>query len=253
MVLLTEAWDPPLAPAAPATPKVVAFVAGKGGVGTTCAVAGAALTMVGLLPGQVAVADTRTGTPSVGRRLGGAAGPDAAAYAAGVAEPAEVAGVAVVDAAPWDTPLSRPTLARLIADLRTDYWYTLLDVGHDAGHIGHGALARADRVVVVTTAAPDAVAAAEDTLDRVHKIDKDLADSVVVLVTGVGRLGRRADSTTRWRPDEQVVHVPWDPAVAADVTIRLDRLRKATRAAFLRLAAVLGDGVLDEGADRAAG
>src|SRR5690606_17520468 len=121
-------------------------------------------------------ADTRNGTPSLARRLGGPIAPDAASYAAGAVEPATVANLAVVDGAPWDTPLGRPTLARLVTDLRLDYTYTILDVGVDGGDIGHGALARADRAVVVTTTAPDAVAAAESTLDRLHKIDRRLAE-----------------------------------------------------------------------------
>jgi MinD-like ATPase involved in chromosome partitioning or flagellar assembly len=225
-----------------ASPRVAAFVAGKGGVGTTCTAAGVALALGTLVPGQVAIADTRTGTPSLGRLLAGAAAPDAASYAAGTVEPAQVSGVAIVDGAPWDTPLGRPTLARVVADLRLDFAYTLLDVGDDGSDIGHGALARSDRAVVVTTTAPDAVAAAEHTLDRLFKIDQSLAESVVVAVTGVGRLGRR-DRVGRWRPNERVVQIPWDDALADCRVIDIERLRRPTRAAFLELAACLAEEV----------
>ncbi|MEJ3747609.1 hypothetical protein WEI85_30505 [Actinomycetes bacterium KLBMP 9797] len=224
------------------SPRVAAFVAGKGGVGTTCTAASVALALGTLVPGQVALADTRTGTPSLGRLLGGAAAPDAAAYAAGAVEPEQVAGIAVVDGAPWDTPMGRPTLARVVADLRLDFAYTLLDVGADGSDIGHGALARADRAVVVTTTAPDAVTAAENTLDRLYKIDRSLGESVVVAVTGVGRLGRR-DRLGRWRPNERVVQIPWDDALAESGVVDIERLRRPTRAAFLELAACLAEEV----------
>jgi MinD-like ATPase involved in chromosome partitioning or flagellar assembly len=233
------------------SPRVAAFVAGKGGVGTTSTAAGVALALGTLVPGQVALADTRTGTPSLGRLLGGAAAPDAGAYAAGAVEPAQVAGVAVVDGAPWDTPLGRPTLARVVADLRLDFAYTLLDVGADGSDIGHGALARSDRAVVVTTAAPDAMSAAENTLDRLYKIDRALAESAIVAVTGVGRLGRlgrrdrrdRRDRLGRWRPNERVVRVPWDDALAENGVVDIERLRRPTRAALLELAACLAEEV----------
>jgi MinD-like ATPase involved in chromosome partitioning or flagellar assembly len=224
----------------PAQPRVVAFVAGKGGVGTTSVAAGLGLTLATLLPGQVALADTGTGRASLGRLLGGPPGPDAATFAAGAVEPVRVADVAVVDGAPWDTPLTRPTLARLVADLRMDYRYVLLDVGNDAGEIGHGALARADRAVVVTTSAQDAVAAAERTLERLHHLDLELAEASVVAGVGIARLGR-GGATGRWRPDEPLVTIPWDPMVAAGSGIDIDRLKRVTRAAFLRLAAVLSE------------
>jgi MinD-like ATPase involved in chromosome partitioning or flagellar assembly len=224
----------------PAGSRVVAFVAGKGGVGTTTLAAGVAWTLASLLPGLVALADTGTGRPSLARRLGGQAAPDAPAFAAGAVEPVPVAGVAAVDAAPWDTPLTRPTLARLVADLRRDYPYVLLDVGNDAGEIGHGALARCDRAVVVTSTAQDAVAAAERTLERLHHVDKRLGESAVVAMTGAGLLGRRG-TAGRWRPDERVVDLPWDESLATDMAVDIERLKSGTRTGWLRLAAVLGE------------
>ncbi|GAA0710869.1 hypothetical protein [Dactylosporangium roseum] len=221
---------------------VVAFVAGKGGVGTTSAAAGLALTTAAFWPGEVALADARTGTASLGLRIGGLSAPDATAFAAGVVEPLRTAGVSIVDGASWDTPLARPTLARLIADLREDHVFTVLDVGDDAGDTGHSALARADRVVVVTTPEPDAVAAAERTLDRLGGIDPSRADTAIVAVTGAGRLGRRAGHRHAVpRNAAHVVRLPWDPGLSGGAGLELDRLRRATRAAFLELAAAIGD------------
>ncbi|MCW6010298.1 hypothetical protein K1W54_37980 [Micromonospora sp. CPCC 205371] len=225
-----------------ASPRVAAFVAGKGGVGTTCTAAGVALALGTLVPRLVATGDTPAGTPSLARLLPGPPPPDPASYAAGAVEPAQVSGVAIVDGAPWDTPLGRPTLARVVAALPLDFGYTLPDVGAAGSDIGPGALARSDRPVVVTTAAPDAVAAAEHTLDRLFKIDQSLAESVVVAVTGVGRLGRR-DRVGRWRPNERVVQIPWDDALPAARAIDIDRPRRPTRAALLELAACLAEEV----------
>jgi hypothetical protein len=152
------------------------------------------------------------------------------------------AGVTVVDGAPWDTPLTRPTLARVITDLREDHLFTVLDVGDDAGDIGHGALARVDRVVIVTSLALDAVAAAERTIGRLDGIDAEHARTAVVAQTGVRALSRRR---ARTRPEltwaGTVVQVPWDAALDDSVGLNMQRWQRPTRAAYLELAAALCD------------
>ena len=223
-------------------PRVVAFVAGKGGVGTTTTAAGVALTLATFWPAEVALADLRTGADSLGRRLGGIAAPHAADYAAGSLEPLRTAGVTVVDGAPWDTPLTRPTLSRVITDLREDHLFTVLDVGDDAGDIGHGALARVDRVVIVTSLALDAVSAAERTIGRLDGIDAELARTAVVAQTGVRKLSRRP---ARARPAlpwaGTVVQLPWDAALDDSVGLNMQQWQRPTRAAYLELAAALCD------------
>ena len=224
----------------PVAARMVAFVAGKGGVGTTSAATGLALTIASFWPGEVALADTRNGTASLGLRIGGVPAPHAAAFAAGVVEPLRVDGVTIVDGAPWDTPLTRPTLARVIADLRDDHLFTILDVGDDAGDVGHGALARVDKVVVVTTRAPDAIAATQRTLQRLHGIDEARAGTAVVAVTGVRRLGRGGRRDQADVPEAaRVVRLPWDASLDAGAAMDPERWRRATRAAFLELAAVI--------------
>ncbi|MBB4958348.1 hypothetical protein [Micromonospora polyrhachis] len=224
-------------------PRVVAFVAGNGGVGTTSTATAVALTLATLLPGQVALADTGTATASLAVRLGGSTGVDSMAVASRGNEPVVVAGVTVVDGAPWETPLSRPALARIVADLREEHHYTLLDVGNDASDVGHGALARADRIVVVTTPAPDAVAAAGRTLHRVRALDQDRVRNVVFALVDLPGGGWRH----RWGraqpqiPDvdrSTVIDVPWEPTLSAGVPVDLHRMHRRSRAALLRLAAV---------------
>jgi len=220
-------------------PRVVAVAAGKGGVGTTSVVAGLALTLGALLPGRVALADTRTGTASIGRRVGADSAPHSTAFAGGTVEPARAADVMVVDGAPWDTPLTRPMLVRLMADLREDHLFTLLDVGDDASDIGHGALARSDRLVVVTTNAADAVAATTRTFERLRGIDEASAAAAVVAVTGVRGRDRGTGDRRRAWPVARVVRVPWDPGFHGGGPIDAGRLRRTTRSALLELAAAV--------------
>ncbi|GAB3159664.1 hypothetical protein GCM10027290_64850 [Micromonospora sonneratiae] len=222
-------------------PRVVAFVSGKGGVGTTSTAAAVAATLAVLVPGTVALADVHSGAASLAQRLGGVPGTDATTFATGTVDPARAAGVAVVDGTPWDTPLLRPALVRLVMDLREDHRYTLLDIGDDASDVGHAALARADRVVVVTTGAADAVAATVRTLDRLRGIDPDRAETATVVVVGARRFGRREGTGRPILPvaRERIVMVPWDPALRDGALIDLERLRRSSRAAYLTVAAAV--------------
>jgi hypothetical protein len=127
-------------------------------------------------------------------------------------------------------------------DVREDHLFTVLDVGDDAGDIGHGALARVDRVVIVTSAALDAVAAAERTMRRLGGVDAEHARTAVVAQTGVRGLGRRR---TRSRPDltwaGKVVQVPWDASLDDGAGLNMQHWQRPTRAAYLELAAALCD------------
>lgn len=220
----------------PVTHRVVACVAGSGGVGTSTVAAGLALTVAALRPGEVALAGAGTGAASLGLRVAGVTAPSAAQFATGTAEPLRSSGLSVVDGAPWDTPLTRPTLVRLITDLREDCAFAVLDVGNDAGETGHGALARVDGVVVVTTDAPDAMASAERTLARVRDIDPARARDAVAAVVALRRRRRRVTPQTLLA---RTVNVPWDPGLDGGAPLHIDGLRPRTRAAFLELAAAL--------------
>jgi hypothetical protein len=100
--------------------------------------------------------------------------------------------------------------------------------------VGHGALARADRIVVVSTGAPDAVAATGRTFDRLRGIGAASAAEAVVAVTGVR--GQKLKQT--W-PAERVVAIPWDAGFHGAEPVDVGRLHRATRAALLQLAAAV--------------
>ena len=217
----------------PDAPRVVAFVSTKGGVGTTSTAAGVALALAEVWPLKVALADTRTGTASLGQLLSGAPVQDAMTFAAGIVELTRPAGMTLVDSAPWDMPLSRPMLARLVNDLMEHHLFTLLDVGHGGSEMAQAALARADRVVVVTTGAAD-LAGITAQLSAMDRLDK-----AVVAIVRAGGLGPHQDRLPSGvQPPGETVQVPWDPAFTTGRLLEIGRLRRRTRLAYLRLAAL---------------
>jgi MinD-like ATPase involved in chromosome partitioning or flagellar assembly len=223
----------------PTEPRVVAFVSTKGGVGTTCTAAGVALALAELWPLKVALADVRTGTASLGQLLSGAPVQDAATFVAGIVELTRPAGLTIVDSTPWDTPLSRPTLVRLVTGLRERHLFTVLDVGHGATEVERAALARADLVVVVTTAAADAMTGVEHVqkhLSGLHGADARPTAVAVVAARGLGR--HRPRQLTRPLRHDKSVRVPWDSAFNLAKPLEIEGLRRGTRLAYLRLAAL---------------
>ena len=221
----------------PDEPRVVAFVSTKGGVGTTSTAAGVALALAEVWPLKVALADTRTGTASLGQLLSGAPVQDAMTFAAGIVELTRPAGMTIVDSAPWDTPLSRPMLARLVNDLVEHHLFTLLDVGQGGTEVGQAALARADRVVVVTTGGAEAASGLDSVTARLSALD--YLDKTVVAVVRAGGLGSHQDRRLGGvQPPGETVHVPWDPAFTTGKLLEIGRLRRRTRLAYLRLAAI---------------
>jgi putative peptide zinc metalloprotease protein len=112
------------------------------------------------------------------------------------------------------------------------------------------ALALADQIVVVASAALDAARAADSTLDWLEQHGHaQLAASAVTALNGIrnGRRGRadvdRIDAhfTSRCRA---CVRIPWDPLLGTGADAALERLRPATRKAFLELAAAIAHGFL---------
>jgi MinD-like ATPase involved in chromosome partitioning or flagellar assembly len=227
-------------------PRVVAFVAGKGGVGTTTTAAGVALTLATLRNDTLALISARTGGDSLGQRLLGR--PAALVAAPGGAEPLPEplwvhGNLAVIDAAPWHSPAPRGRLVRLLTDLRGQHPITLVDVGNDLADAAQGALGRADQVVLVTSASQDAVAATRIALSRVHQVDPFRLATVVVALTCLSE--RQYRRTARQLRAElgmrgpRIVPIGFDPWLAAGERIDPTRLRAATREAYLRLAGLV--------------
>lgn len=226
-------------------PRTVAFLAGKGGVGTTTTAAAVALTLATLRSDSVALVSARSGTGSLGHRLAGAPAPAVASLASGQATQLGRAHdrLAVVDGSPWYSPTRAQELRRLLSELRVGHPLTLVDVGNDLGEAAQTGLTDADQVVVVTTASHDAVDATRVALSRVHQADPFRLSTVVVALTSLHpRQSRRTARRLRLAlgpVSPLLVPVPYDPALATGHPLELGHARPATREAYLRLAGLV--------------
>jgi MinD-like ATPase involved in chromosome partitioning or flagellar assembly len=232
-------------------PRLAAVVAGKGGVGTTTVAAGVALTLASLRHDTTTLLDPRHGTGSLGRRLAGQPAPTVTQLAdcrPGLPgpDPLRVRGVlGVVDGAPWHSPASLAELAAVLDRLRDEFGFAVVDVGNDVSEVADSVLLRADQVVVVTTAAQDAVESTRVTLLRVRQVEPRLVGTAVVaiacLTAGQYRRTARRLRVDLGLPGQRIVAVPYDPVLAAGGPLEPGRLRPASREALLRLAGFLAD------------
>jgi MinD-like ATPase involved in chromosome partitioning or flagellar assembly len=257
-----------------ADPRVVGFVAGKGGVGTTTTAAGVALTLGALRTDGTVLVGARHATASLGRRLTGQPAPGVGDLVAGAGstgswarsdhgsgrqpgperaerasqQSAEAAtgplpvsaALGVVDGPAWASPIPPTVLLSALEGLRRQKAFTVADVGDDALMNGHAVLGRADQVVLVTTASADAVEATRHVLDRLGPAARPIVACVCVTPWQSPRTARRLRAVFGV-PDERVVVVPHDPALAAGGQLGLAHLRPATREAFLCLAGLIVD------------
>jgi MinD-like ATPase involved in chromosome partitioning or flagellar assembly len=226
-------------------PRVVAFLAGKGGVGTTTTAAGVAVTLATLRNDTTALVSARHGAGSLGDRLLGRPAPSVPALAGAPGqEPLWAFGnLAVVDGSPWHTPTPRGPLVQLLEDLRGHHPLTIVDVGNDLSESAQGALGRADQVVLVTSASEDAVAATRTALSRVHQVDPFRLATLVVALTCLSRLQYRR-TVRRLRAElglhaPRIVPVGFDAWLASGGRIAPARLRPTTREAYLRIAGMV--------------
>ncbi len=230
--------------------RVVAFHAGKGGVGTTSVALGVGAALAALRDDRTVLADLRAGTASLGETLTGTPAPTARALARAAAagstapEPGALpGGLGLVDGSGWDTPLRRSDLPELLALLTADHAFVLLDVGNDAGESAYAGLSRADLSVVVTEAGPSGLDAARVAIDRLADIDPYAPDGCVHVVVCTSpapyrEVLRRAREQLAVEPARLVV-VPPDPHLAAGERFDAAALLPATREALLQAAAAV--------------
>ncbi|MGA8115982.1 MAG: hypothetical protein WCA46_20175, partial [Actinocatenispora sp.] len=232
-------------------PRTVLFLSGKGGVGATTTAAGVGLSLTALRRDPAVLMDLRSGTQSIGRRLSGRTAPTPADLLhpddrGALARPLALRnGLRIVDSSPWHAPVDRAALSRLVAELRDEHPFTLLDAGNDPGGTVPDAIARADQVVVVTAANAVAVEATRVALGRVFQVDQRMMGRLVVAMVCPSRRSSRRTARRLHRQlgveAGRLVLVPYDPALADGGPFDVDRLRAATREAYLRLAALITD------------
>lgn len=219
--------------------RVVAFVAGKGGVGCTTVAAATGTTFMAMREDRTVVVDVQQGTASLGALLG-------AERPAGLAEvltsreviepPTVTSGLGVIDGADWDMGISRADVGGVLERLGSEHTFNLFDVGDDPGEGGHTALARADQVVAVTGPGEVGAAALGSVMQRVRRANPAAAASVVTVIVCLHEDAYR--QTLREVGDQRgIVVVPPEPTLRSGSAYDAARVSGGVREAFLRVAA----------------
>lgn len=225
--------------------RVVAFNAGKGGVGTTTVAMGVATAFAALREDPTVLVDAHSGTASLGQMLGVPAaltGRDLVADAE--AGPTIVpGGLRVVDGSGWGTPLRRADVPPLLDRLGRDHTFTLVDVGNDPGEAAYAALARSDQTVIVTCAGAWGLSSARVAAARLRDVDTFAIDRAIYVVVCTNdesyrKVHREVMQRLAQGPVRAVV-VPPDPELAAGQPFDPSRVRPATREAMLEVAAAI--------------
>jgi MinD-like ATPase involved in chromosome partitioning or flagellar assembly len=223
--------------------RIVAFLAGKGGVGCTTVAVGVGTAFMAMREDHTVVVDVQQGSPSLGRTFGAGEPRSVASLLSEVAAttpPVAPTGLGLVDGSGWDQGLTRSDVAGVLDRLRADHTFNLLDVGDDAGEAGHAALARADQTVVVTSPGELGMAALRAALDRVKVVNPIATSSAVhVVVCPHEQSYREAQREITAAPGAAVVVVPPDPHLQAGHAYDPARVAPATREALLRVAGLI--------------
>ncbi len=228
--------------------RVVAFVAGKGGVGCTTVALGVGTTLAALREDRSVVVDVQRGSASLGR-LAGVDAPRSVqtllATGEAVEPPRTAAGLGVVDGAGWDAELRRTQVAGVLDRLGAEHAFHLLDVGDEAAEGGHAALARADQVVAVTGTGSLGLAALEVVVDRARAVNPAAADALVHVVVcptdeSYDRVHR--ELAEHGSPAGRVVVVAPDPYLASGEPFDPSAVTSATRESMLAVAAAVALG-----------
>ncbi len=225
--------------------RVVAFNAGKGGVGTTTVAMGVATAFAALREDATVLVDAHSGTASLGQMLGVPAaltGRDLVADAD--VDPTIVpGGLRVVDGCGWGTPLRRADVPPLLDRLGRDHAFTLVDVGNDPGEAAYAALARSDQTVIVTCAGAWGLSSARVAAARLRDVDTFAIDRAIYVVVCTNdesyrKVHREVMQQLAQGPVRAVV-VPPDPELASGQPFDPSRVRPATREAMLEVAAAI--------------
>lgn len=223
--------------------RIVAFVAGKGGVGCTTIAVGVGTAFMAMREDHAVVVDVQQGSPSLGRTFGAAEPRTVGSMLSEVeatTPPAAATGLGLVDGSGWDQGLTRGDVAGVLDRLRADHTFNLLDVGDDAGEAGHAALARADQAVVVTSPGELGIGALRSALDRIKIVNPQATASAVhVVVCPHEQAYREAQREFAGALGVAVVVVPPDPYLQSGHAYDPAHVAPATREALLRVAGLV--------------
>lgn len=224
--------------------RIVAFVAGKGGVGCTTLAVGVGTTFMALREDRSVVVDVQAGAPTLTGLYGAASAMSITALpndGQPVVPPTAPSGLAMVSGGTWDEIVTRGAVAGVLDRLGTDHTFNLLDVGDDAGEGGHAALARADQAVVVSGPGQAGDAALAEALLRVRSVNPSLVARVVQVIVCPHEESFR--ETSRRNPaGSGVVVVPPDSYLLGGHVYDAHEVSATTRQAVLRVAAAVALG-----------
>lgn len=228
--------------------RVVVFLSGKGGVGTTSVAIGVGCVLVALREDSTSLVSLRAGTPSLGLALAGTPAPRARDLAKADAElpPLRLSnGLQLVDGSRWGTPVRRADVPVLLDRLGQTSTFSLFDVGNDPSESGQAVLARADQVIVVSGPGPDGLDAAQLAAERTAEVDPYLLDTAVYVVVCQREPALR--SVVRAMREAlpggaRVVAVPPEGSLADGAAFDPSRVSTLTRLAMIDVAGLVALG-----------
>jgi MinD-like ATPase involved in chromosome partitioning or flagellar assembly len=165
--------------------RVVVFLAGKGGVGTTTVAVGVGCALAALRDDATTLVSFRAGAPSLAAALTGTRAPTAREFGRDDSSAAPLVlpnALRLVDAPRWSMPVRRREVPMIVDRLGQQSTFLLFDVGSDTGEAAHSLLSRADQVVVVGAPGHDGVEASRLAAERVADVDPFLLDSALYVV-----------------------------------------------------------------------
>ncbi len=236
--------------------RVVAFLAGKGGVGTTTVATGVGCVLAALRDDVTTLVSLRAGVPSLGRMLAGAPAPSAREIARTDVEVAPLrlaSGLQVVDGPRWSTPVRRNDVPVIVDVLGQSSTFALFDVGNDASEAAQSILSRADQVVIVSGPGPDSQDGARLAAERVADLDPYALDAAIYVVVcprdaALRTVARRMRETMPG--GARVVAVPPEPWLAEGAVFDPSRVGPATRLAIVDVAGLVALGAVRPRGDR---
>ncbi len=230
--------------------RVVVFVSGKGGVGTTTVAMGVGCVLAALRDDVTTLVSLRAGAPSLGRLLTGEPAPSAREIARTDIEVAPLrlpSGLQVVDGPRWSTPVRRSDVPALVDGLAQTSTFALFDVGNDTSDAAQSILGRADQVVIVSGSAPDSLDSARVAAERVADIDVYALDSAIYVVV-CPRDNALKDVVRRMRETmpggARIVAVPPDSWLDEGAAFDAARVGPATRLALIDVAGLVALGAV---------
>lgn len=226
--------------------RVVTFLAGKGGVGTTTVASGVGAALAALRDDHPVLLDVQAGAASLGA-LHGLPEPVSATVLVRSGEetllPRTPAGLGIVDGAGWEQPLRREDLAALLDRLGADNAFNLVDAGTDPGPAAHAAIARCDQAVVVTSVGAVGLAAMQMAVSRLRQINPFAVEGAVFVVVShheeAHRRAHREISEQLGFAPVRVVVVPSDVSLKTGEPFDPARVAPGVREAMLRIGAAI--------------